>query len=91
MSDETLTAYGVPRSLSPFFQEYNLDDLDPERERWTIIERTLRWGNRAELRWLFRRYPEREIAAWVRRWGDLALPRGQLPFWRLLLGIEEPG
>lgn len=91
MSEEALTAHGMPRSLAPFFQEYNLDDLDPEHARWTVIERTLRWGNRAELRWLFRRYPEQEIAAWVRRWGDLALPRDQLPFWRLLLRIEEPG
>ena len=25
------TARGIPRSLAPFFQEYNLDDLDPDR------------------------------------------------------------
>jgi hypothetical protein len=90
VSDASFTAHGIPRSLAPFFQEYNLEDLDPERARWTIIERTLRWGNRTELRWLFRRYPQPEIAAWVRRWGDLALPCDQLSFWRLLLSIEEP-
>ncbi len=90
MEGHATTARGIPRSLAPFFQEYNLDELDPERARWTVIERTLRWGDRAELRWLFRRYGEQEIADWVRRWGEQALPRDQLPFWHLLLNIEEP-
>jgi hypothetical protein len=89
--DEAFTAHDIPHSLAPFFQEYPLDDLDVEHDRWTIIEQTLRWGNRAELRWLFRRYQEHELAEWVHRWGDAALPHDQLPFWRLLLGIEALG
>jgi hypothetical protein len=84
MSVET-TARGIPRSLSPFFQEYCLDEMDPEGARWTIIERTLRYGNRAELRWLFRRYSEPVIADWVRVWGVGTLLEAHLAFWRLLL------
>jgi len=91
VADEAITARGIPRSLAPFFQEYNLDDLDPEHASWTVFERTLRWGNRAELRWLFGRYSEPAIADWVRRWGEHALPRDQLAFWRLLLGVGEAG
>jgi len=89
VAEITLTARGIPRSLAPFFQEYCLDDLDPERARWTIIERTLRWGNRAEVRWLFRRYSQPVIADWVRHWGEHALPEAHLAFWRLLMGLEE--
>lgn len=81
------TRYGIPRSLTPFFQEYDLERLRPEEDAFTIIERTLRYGNRAELRWLFSRYPRTVIADWVRRWGESALPSSHLAFWKLLLGI----
>jgi len=85
----SFTERGIPRSLAPFFQEYNLDDLDPDRAAATIIERTLRYGNRAELRWLFTRYPEAVIADWVRRWGRYGLPAPHLAFWKLLLHLED--
>ena len=85
----TFTEYGVPISLRPFFQEYRLEDLDPERDAATIIERTLHYGNRGELRWLFGRYPESTIADWVDQWGEHALPTRHLSFWRLLLRLDE--
>jgi hypothetical protein len=51
---------GIPISLRPFFQEYVLEDLDPERSAFTVIERTLAWGDIPELSWLFVYYgPER--------------------------------
>jgi len=83
------TARGIPRSLAPFFQEYHLDDLDPDRVAATIIERTLRYGNRAELRWLFGRYSEATIAEWVRCWGRFGLPKPHLAFWQLFLHLED--
>ena len=43
----------IPLSLAPFFQEYDLGKLDSQKDIATILERTLRYGNRAELRWLF--------------------------------------
>ena len=84
-----LTNRGIPSSLRPFFQEYDLDRLDPERDAHTIIQRTLRYGNRIELRWLFHRYPEAKIAEWVRRWGKFTLPPPHLAFWKLLLDLES--
>lgn len=83
------TARGIPRSLAPFLQEYDLDDLDPKQAAHTLIERTLRYGNRAEIRWLFQSYGESTIAEWVRRWGKYDLPPPHLAFWRLVLGVEE--
>jgi hypothetical protein len=47
-----LTPAGIPVSLRPFFQEYLLEDLDPEHSAFTVIERTLAWGDRRELQWL---------------------------------------
>jgi hypothetical protein len=89
METSAFTGRGIPRSLAPFFQEYNLDNLDPDRAAATIIERTLRYGNRAELRWLFARYPEAVIADWVRRWGRFGLPASHLAFWKLMLHLED--
>jgi hypothetical protein len=91
MKPAAYTEQGIPCSLAPFFQEYDLDALDPGRAAATIIERTLRYGNRAELRWLFSRYPEAVIADWVRRWGRYGLPAPHLAFWRLFLGLEDWG
>jgi hypothetical protein len=32
----TLTQYGIPVSLRAFFQEYRLEDLDPDHDAATI-------------------------------------------------------
>ena len=77
----------IPRSLAQFFQEYSFEQIDPERDGDLVIERTLAWGNRDELRWLFARYGRRQIADWIRRMGTRRLPKQHLPFWLLVLDI----
>jgi len=84
-----MTQGGIPCSLAPFFQEYDLEALEPDRAQLVVIERTLRYGNRAELRWLFFRYPEAVIAEWVARWGQSSLPPAHLAFWKLMLRLED--
>lgn len=79
----------IPLTLAPFFQEYDLTCLDPRRDANTIIERVLRYGTRAELRWLFATYPGEQVAEWVEQWGAHGLPAPHLAFWRLVLGLTE--
>ncbi|MEW5868608.1 MAG: hypothetical protein AB1894_04980 [Chloroflexota bacterium] len=79
----------LPASLRPFFQEYNLEQLDVERSAHTIIERTLQFGNREEIRWLFGCYSRQRIREWVRRWGGVALAEPHRSFWRLVLDLED--
>ncbi len=79
----------IPASLAPFFQEYDLKQLDLARSRFTIIERVLQYGNRQEIRWLFSVYPKQAIMDWVSRWGDEALPEPHRTFWKLVLGIPS--
>ena len=79
----------IPTSLAPFFQEYDLRRLDPQKDAATIIERTLRYGDRAELRWLFSVYSRPQIIDWVSKWGGYALPEPHLTFWRFFLDISE--
>ncbi len=79
----------IPSSLAPFFQEYDLTKLDLERSAGTIIERTLQYGNREEIRWLFQTYPQQRIRDWVAQWGAVALTEPHRTFWTLILDLPE--
>jgi hypothetical protein len=56
------TRAGIPSSLRPLFQEYVLEELDPMQNTFLIIERTLAWGDVAELKWLFATYGRERLA-----------------------------
>lgn len=83
------TPAGVPRSLRPFFQDCELEQVDPDAHAFTVIERTLAWGNRAELRWLFRRYPYARLAEFVRQAGWWRLPHPRFLFWLNFFQITD--
>lgn len=89
--DTTLqfTARGIPQGLRPAFQEYQLEQLDLTTDANLVIERTLRYGNRAELRWLFKLYGVARVAEWVRRLGAWRLPPRHLNFWVLMLELDD--
>ncbi|MBI3170620.1 MAG: hypothetical protein HYZ22_19235 [Chloroflexi bacterium] len=78
----------IPLSLKPFFQEYDITKLTPEKDSHTIIERVLQFGNRAEIKWLFETYPKDEISNWVRRWGNEVLPEPDRKFWKIVLNAS---
>jgi hypothetical protein len=82
-----LTPAGIPRSLRPCFQEYDLDRLDPEEHAALIIERTLAYGDRRELRWLFDRYGRTQITDWVQRMGARRLSWRRYNLWCVLLEL----
>ena len=46
----------IPETTLPFFQEYDFDHLDPERDSDLFIERLLAYGNRDEVHWLLCNY-----------------------------------
>jgi hypothetical protein len=79
----------LPSTLAPFFQEYDFERLDPQNAAPLIIERTLQFGNRVELRWLFAQYSRTKIIDWVRHFGKDRLPNPHLTFWQLILEINE--
>lgn len=83
------TPVGIPVSLRPFFQEYVLEDLDPERSAFTVIERTLAWGDVSELRWLFDYYGRERLVAWVRQAGWYCLPRRRLQYWLCFFELTD--
>ncbi len=83
------TNKGIPRDLQFAFQEYDIETLDPDEHAFTVIERTLSYGNRGELRWLFERYGAQRLADWVQKWGWKRLPRRRLALWASYFGLKN--
>lgn len=79
----------LPSTLTPFFQEYDFATLDPQADSHTIIERVLQFGNRAEIRWLFKTYSDKEIRTWIEKFGNEKLPQPHRTFWQLILDIRS--
>ncbi len=84
---ESITAAGIPTSLRACFQEYDIEQLDPAQHGDLIIERTLAYGNRPELRWLFNCYGRTRLRDWVQRLGARRLPWRRYNLWCVLLGL----
>lgn len=79
----------IPLSLAPYFQEYDLADLDISEDADLIIERTLEYGNRQELKWLFKTYGPARIKEFVRKYGFRKLSRRSFNFWRTILEVKK--
>lgn len=79
----------VPGTLAPFFQEYDIDKLDPQTAASVIIERTLQFGNRLEIHWLFNQYTRAQITDWFRKYAKERLPDPHNTFWRIVLDVTE--
>ncbi|MCB8940579.1 MAG: hypothetical protein H6654_08585 [Ardenticatenaceae bacterium] len=75
------TANGIPVSLRAAFQEYTLEQLHPQEHQFTVIERTLAFGDREELRWLFAYFGQDTVREWCADYGHRLLPRRRYLFW----------
>ena len=53
MNRTPATRSNIPRSLHPYFQEYDVKTLDIDRDANLIIQRTLEFGTWDEVRWVF--------------------------------------
>jgi len=84
-----MTATGIPQSLEPFFQDCTFEHVHPHADAFTVIERTLSWGNRAELRWLFRQYKRAQVAEIVRLAGWQRIPPHRFFYWLNILQITD--
>lgn len=82
-----LTTSGIPRSLAPCFQEYDLEALDPAQHADLIIERVLAYGDRRELCWLFDRCGRDPLCKWVRASGARRLPWRRYNLWCVLMDL----
>lgn len=79
----------LPDDTAWLFPEYNFETMDLEQHRGVIIERILERGTWAQLRWLFARYGEENVAEWVRQHGFRLLSKRSFALWRLALDITD--
>ena len=86
MQDQTIH---IPMSLKPYFQEYDLENLDIQRDVDLIIQRTLEYGNWDEIRWLFQAYHRRRIKLFLLEHGERWLRPVTFNYWRLLMGVRK--
>ena len=88
MNEEHPRSGNLPHTLSPYFQEYDFDTLDLERDAVIIIERILQHGNQSEVIWLFQHYGEDVVRHAVQERGARHLAPQTFAFWRLILDID---
>ena len=81
--------FAIPKSLAPHFQEFDLSKLDLQGDALTIIQRTLEFGDLAELRWLFDTYERQAICEFVRQRGERWLSRRAFYFWRRYFKLKN--
>ena len=79
----------IPIGLKPYFQEYDVSQLDLASNADLVIQRTLDFGNWEEIRWLFKTYPEKRIRSFVREYGERQLQPVTFHYWLKLLRIRK--
>ncbi len=79
----------IPKTLAPYFQEYEFSTLDIEKDADLIIGRTLEFGGSVELKWLFKTYGSRRIKEFVRTRGYRILSKRGFNYWRTVLRIRR--
>ena len=79
----------IPIGLKPYFQEYDITQLDMTRDANLIIQRVLEFGTWDELRWLFETYRGKRIRLFLREHGERALKPITFYYWRKLLGVRR--
>ena len=55
----------IPKTTAPYFQEYDFSTLDIGKDAELIMGRTLEFGTREELKWLFKTYGSQKIKEFV--------------------------
>ncbi len=85
----TLSLPQIPSGLKPYFQEYNISQLDITRDANLIIQRTLEFGTWDEVRWLFETYQRKRIRLFLREYGERWLKPVTFNYWRKLLDIRK--
>ena len=79
----------IPRTLIPFFQEYDPREIDLETYQPVIIGRVLAFGTTKELQWLFKVYKKEKVKNFIKEHGYRNLSPETFNFWRGLLEIKK--
>ena len=82
---------GIPQKLQSLFWSADVSDLDLEKHKAYIINQTLMYGLREELKWLFKTYPVLEIKKTFIQSPDKIYTPAAFHFVKtMLLNIRQP-
>lgn len=84
-----LPTNSIPAGLQPYFQEYDVAQLDLAEQGDLIIQRTLEFGDWEGLRWLYATYGSKRIRLFLRQHGERWLRPPVFNYWRKLLHIRK--
>lgn len=79
----------IIKTIAPYFQEYDFSTLDIEEDAELIMGRTLEFGTREELKWLFKTYGYQKIKEFVSARGYRSLSKRGFNYWRTVLRIRR--
>jgi hypothetical protein len=89
MSNPNLETNSIPIALRLFFQDYDIDSLQVERDANLILQRTLEFGNWDDMRWLLQTYGKERIRVFLREFGERMLRPSTFNYWRKLFGLRR--
>jgi len=81
--------FEIPARLKPYFQEYDVEQLDMTQDANLVIQRTLEFGTWDDLAWLFRAYGIERIRLFIRQRGERMLKPVSFNYWRKLLNVRR--
>lgn len=77
----------LPSRFKRFFPEFRIQDINPGKDRITVISRLLEQGDLNDIRWLIKRYGSEELKKVVIHEGNRLLSPRALRQWLLFFGI----
>lgn len=78
----------IPTSVRAVLWSYNIDALDLEKNKKSIVSQILNYGNEKAIKWLFKQYPMRVVAQAAQSIPLNQWNKKSLAMWRLILDLK---
>ncbi len=78
----------IPKRMQKYFQEFDIETLNPGKDQITVVTRILEYGEGIDIAWLLRRYGPKRVKDIIKREGCRLLSKKALRQWTLFFGIE---
>jgi hypothetical protein len=80
----------LPKFLQPYLASYDLGKMSVNDDKETIITQILNSGDRKAVRWLFEKYPVKEIKKAVRKPRRGSWLPESLHYWKTIFNLKIP-
>jgi hypothetical protein len=90
MDNSTSSLNGmIPENLHPYFQEYDVKQIDLAEQADLVIQRILEFGDWEDLRWLFFTYRVKRVLLFLKQHGERWLCPPVFNYWCKLIRIRK--